>query len=378
MAMKKLLSLVGAAASAAASTSDAATSSSSSSSSSSVASPSSLRITSSGGTRRLQDQDGGGYAYLDDLSGYGLEYASCLRVKVPRENDDDEVDGNVNFYNGRYHAQYQIFATFRVCGDGCSDCDYDTQYAMEVGDFLDTQLDHWEDYCDNCQNACGGRRRLEDEANAQVDCNTCSNQCTDYYKCGEEGNCNDESAYVECAEGDAVSDDGLQLYYGPQCSDDGRIVIGTFYDDECTIKTSKAASDFDYYKFDTVGGQCLDCSSDDGQESCGDLYGEAYHCVNGLDQRGEDDEMSVCSSVQKAFTKVDYSGVKKRRKASDVFLKTFFVLLAMSAVGGFFLLSYTYYVRHRGEKAKPMLSEGDVHDDAADAPESPAVTGTLT
>ena len=43
-------------------------------------------------TRQLQEADGSSYAYLDDLTGYSLQYATCVRAKIPQENDDDEAE----------------------------------------------------------------------------------------------------------------------------------------------------------------------------------------------------------------------------------------------------------------------------------------------
>lgn len=324
--------------------------------------------------RSLQDGNGNSYAYLDDLTAYQLQYSNCVRVKVPQEYDDDAAEGNVNFYNGRYHAQYQIFATFHVCGDGnygngnqCYDCDYGVEYTSEVGNYLETTLEFYEEYCEECREACGGRR-LEDEA-AKVDCNSCSNVCMTFYQGQNDDAAVDESTYVECSEG-YVDEDGIQLYYGPQCSDDGRLIIGTFYDEECTIKTKHDYPDFGYYKFAAVQGGCLDCSTEQGGGACDGLYGDAYHCLNGSDEKGEDDMMSICSTVKKAMTTIDYSGVKKRGRGADMFIKVFFCLLGVGLVGGFFFLTYTYYIRHRGEKAAPMLTSEDVHQEEED-PQTP-------
>jgi len=332
---------------------------------------------SSSAVRSLQDSNGNSYAYIDDLSGYQLQYSNCLRVKIPQENDDDAVEGNVNFYNGAYRAQYAVFATFHVCGDGggssdqCYDCDYGVEYATEVNQFLEVTLDHWENYCGGCQDACGGgnnrdfRRRL-DEAQ-EVDCSVCSDSCANYYQAGGQDDDaaadNDETNYMECQE--AFEEDGLQLYYGPQCSSDGRLVIGVFYDDECTIKTKHDSPDLGYHKFDTVADGCVDCTEENGAETCQDMYGESYHCFRGKDQAGRDDEMSVCSAVKKAFTVIDYGGVKKRKHGSETFLRVFFGLLSVAAIGGFFFLTFTYYIRHRGEKGQPMLSSDDVHEHEA-------------
>jgi len=82
----------------------------------SVAAVGGASLSSSQIERILQNNDG--YTQLDDLTGYSLSYSNCVRVKIPQESDDDAVEGNVNFYNGSYRAQYQIFATFHLCGTG--------------------------------------------------------------------------------------------------------------------------------------------------------------------------------------------------------------------------------------------------------------------
>lgn len=326
-------------------------------------------------TRQLQEADGSSYAYLDDLTGYSLQYATCVRAKIPQENDDDEVDGNVNFYNGRYHAQYQIYATFHVCGDGsgsanqCSaSCDYNVEYTTPVNQFLETSLNFWEGYCGTCANAC--RRKLDEDNNGgdyDVDCNTCSSECKTYYKAGDDND--DETNYIDCAA--AYEENGMQLYYGPQCSDDGEIVIGVFYDDECTIKTKNDGPNFDYYKFDTIYYGCIDCSDNQGAETCADLYGDSYHCVNGNDKTGQDNEMNACAVVKKALMNVDYSGVKKRHSGADQFIKMFFTLLFLGIAGGSVFLSYTYYLRHSGDKTGSLLTSEDVH-----VPEAPGAAMT--
>lgn len=324
-----------------------------------------------------QLQDGSSYTYLDDLTGYSVQYANCIRAKIPQENDDDAVDGNVNFYNGAYRAQYQIYATFHLCGDGsssdqCSVCDYDVEYTTDVNSFLETSMNYWDNYCDSCMNNCR-RRKLEDNAaneEEEVDCSEC-NACKNY------GNSNnddgDETNYLDCQAG--IEEDGMQLYYGPQCSDDGEIVIGVYYDDECTIKTNHdSPNNFNYYKFGTLSEGCINCSTNQGAESCTDLYGEAYHCVNGNDKTGQDNEMNACAKVKAALRDVDYSNVKKRHSGADAFLKMFFVLLLFGMIGGFFFLSYTYYIRHTGDKTGSLLSSDDVH-----VPETTqAEGGTLT
>jgi hypothetical protein len=168
----------------------------------------------------------------------------------------------------------------------------------------------------------------------------------------------DESNYIECTA--AFQEDDMQLYYGPQCSDDGTsIVIGVFYDDECTIKTKHDSPDLGYNKFATIESGCVECSSDTGAEICTNMYDDAYHCALGKDQRGQQDDYSVCSTIKKAMSSVDYSHVKKRHAGADMFLRVFFVFLACSSVAGFLFLSYAYYIRHiRLDEAKVEGEEG--------------------
>jgi hypothetical protein len=331
----KLLPLVGAA--------TAAISAASSSSSSIAAVVASSQLSRRTSTRTLNDADGNTYAYLESLSGYALKYSHCVRVKILQEYDDDSVEGNVNFYNGRYHAQYSIYATFQVCGDGnyydsssqCSACDYDVEYAAPMDDYLKTSLEYWQRECEN---------------------DGSSSSCTAF------GNDNDddESQYTECVA--AFQEDGMQLYYGPQCGDDGGIVIGVFYDNECTIKTKHESPSLDYLKFGVVQSGCVDCSSDQGQNTCKNLYGEAYHCMSGTDQRGQNDQMSVCSTVKKATTSVDYSGVKKRHAGADLFVKVFLALLTLSLIGMFLFLSYAYYYRHKLAERDRMETDQQISD----------------
>ena len=50
--------------------------------------------------------------------------------------------------------------------------------------------------------------------------------------------------------------------------------------------------------------------------------------MNGRNQLGErDDDMSVCLAVRKAFTVIDYGGIKKRYSGRDSFIKISFGLL---------------------------------------------------
>ena len=320
-------------------------------------------------SRILEGENGNTYAYLDNISNYSIQYGSCVRVKIPNENDDDQVEGNVNFYNGRYHAQYMRYATFHLCsinGNSC-DCDYSVEYATEMDQFLKSTMNHLDQYCGGCAEMCVNRRRLEQEDS--VDCNSCSNDCALYNK----GNTNaDESQYIDC-QAAYQDEDGVQYYYAPQCDEHGKIEIGVFYDEECTIKTKGSAPEFNYYKFQTATQLCFDCNDAD---LCDELYEESYHCLNGNEASGKkEDQMAVCGTIKKASTSHDYSNVK-RKSGADKFLELFFLVLVMSLIGTFLFLTYTYYVRHRGGRplTDPLTSQD--HDVMGEG--SPAEQATLT
>ncbi|KAL7509034.1 hypothetical protein ACHAXN_007997 [Cyclotella atomus] len=268
-------------------------------------------------TRYLEDANGNSYAYLDDISNYSIQYSSCVRVKLPNEYDDDQAEGNVNYYNGRYHAQYKRYATFHLCrSDGmqCT-CDDSVEYTTEMNQFLQNSLNYFDNYCAN-------------------------GNCKNYYS--DDG---DESEYLECAAGHQ-DEDGTQYYYAPQCDENSNgVVIGVFYDEECTIKTKNSAPDLKYYKFQTVVNNCVDCGE---AGYCNDLYQEAYHCKNGAEASGkEDNELNVCSTVKKYLYNHDYSSVRTRKSGEKAFLKVFFSLLTLSVIGSALFLTYTYYIRHR-------------------------------
>ena len=270
--------------------------------------------------RYLEDENGNSYAYLDDISDYSIQYSSCIRVKLPNEYDDDQAEGNVNYYNGRYHAQYKRYATFHLCrSDGmqCS-CDESIEYTTDMNNFLQNSLNYFDNYC------------------ANGNCNNYNN----------DGGDEDESAYLECAAGH-MDDEGNQYYYAPQCDENSNgVVIGVFYDDECTIKTKNSAPDLKYYKFQVVENTCVDCGE---ANYCNDIYQDSYHCQNGNEVSGmqEDNDLNVCSTVKKYLYNHDYSSVRTRKSGERAFLKVFFSLLVLSIVGSALFLSYTYYIRHR-------------------------------
>jgi len=245
-----------------------------------------------------------------DLSGYSLQYSACIRTKIA--SDDDAVEGNSLYVNGAYRAQYNLYATFRLCqdsGNGQCTCDKSVEYATALQTFLASSLQ-------NLGNSGG----------------------------------NDETDYLQCTYGG--QENGVDYYLGPQCSDTGGLMIGTFYDGDCTVKASFSSPSFNYYTFSSIQTACQDCSTG----GCGDLVDGSHHCSNGKDINGDDNE-GVCSAAKRATAEVDYSRVKKRNSGAILFAKVFISMLVIGGIGGFMFLAYTYYLRHRGDRTEHLVEQ---------------------
>jgi hypothetical protein len=282
--------------------------------------------------------------YLADISGFNIVFGKCVWVKIPPENEDDEVEGNTYFFNGRYYAQFQAFASYYKC-DGCNNCDYSTEYVTDLQTYLEASTEYLQEYCRGCLENCGNRRFLEDEAEAAngqqgggYDCGTCQSQCYSYFN--DNGGV-DETAYLEC-QAAYQNEDGIQYYSAPQCSSDGGIKIGLFYDEDCTVK-SKTDYDvgFTYDTFHSIEDMCVDCYNTD---MCNNLYQGAVHCSDGVNANGNYNygDMPVCTTFKKANHVGTYNKRRKQKPFWIIFGSVFLALL----VSGFAFLSYTYYVRH--------------------------------
>ncbi len=243
-----------------------------------------------------------------NLAGYSLQYSTCLRTKIA--SDDDAVEGNSYYVDGAYRAQYNLYATFRLCtdqGNGKCDCDDSVEYATEMENFLGSSL--------NYLGGAGG---------------------------------GDETDYLECTYGGA--ENGVDYYLGPQCSEERELVIGTYYDEDCTVKASYSTPSFSYDTFSSIESTCQDCSNG----GCDEVYQDAHQCVNGRDVTGNDDE-GICSAAKRATTAVDYSRVKHRHAGAVLFVKVFVGMLVIGLIGGAMFLTYTYYIRHRGDRAENLV-----------------------
>lgn len=266
-----------------------------------------------------------------------MSYGTCFRRKINNDNDDD---GNSYFYNGAYRAQYDRYAVFQMCES--SSCGL---YVMEMDEYVNTASAFLYNYCTSCSQSC--RRRLEEEgqeaydydASAQIDCYECSATCKSF-------NANSGNFEFGCQESQD-NDGDLALYLAPQC-EGGDLVLGSFYDDECTIKAgSMDSSAYDYgWLFWMMEEVQIDCSSQ--YDTCQNFIANAVSCSNGADND------KLCSSAERASRERTYYKKPWYGKVEW----TFIILLLVTLGVGLGFLSYTYYTHH---KTKAALSSMDFY-----------------
>lgn len=293
-------------------------------------------------SRVLEDQEDGDNNN-QDLSMYELRTGVCFRVKQESDNDDD---GNSYFYNGAYRAQYSRYISYQLCSDdyGCQD------YVTDLEDYLENTVSYVQNLCNTCANTCRRLRRLEDGDNnngnyeeLQVNCDTCTSDCA--RMSSNSGNGYDEANYLECQEGKNEND--MQYYTAPQC-ENGEIVIGLFYDDECTIKTQTLQDEgFSLATFETIQEIAIDCSM---TETCGNINDDAVYCQDGY--ADDQNNAKLCKAAKAASRVQTYYKKPLFKKVPIGFIV--FLIFFISFVFGF--LAYTYYVRHhlRHAEKKPM------------------------
>lgn len=293
------------------------------------------------------------YKYIDDLSGYYASYKTCFRVKI--NDNDDDAEGNSYFYNGKYYAKYKNYVAFDLCSSCGKGCDESTGYVVTLDDYVKSMADYVTDYCTACTQC---QRRLEDEdaeGGVTIDCSTCTSQCSIYASASEGGY--DEANYLDCQEG--YNDGNKQYYQAPTCTD-GKLVMGLFYDNECSVKTDqKSGMEFDYHMFNTVEQMCVACASSD--EAC--LYDESTHCYGSTAMKGNQGN-DVCWKYSEAVRTVSYSARKRHWNV----LPGIMICLAFVCLGCFF--AHTYYIRHRDKKAVPLANLDHGTDDAHQEPSS--------
>jgi hypothetical protein len=207
--------------------------------------------------------------------------------------------------------------------------------------------------CEACSTSC--RRSLEEGEEEeeeeeeeegyeyQPDCSTCSKVCS-AIKNNDDGAAV-ETDYLECQEAFEDEENGIQYYSAPKCDSNGNIVIGLFYDDECTVKTATTYdAGFDYSTFKTIEASCLSCV--DGL--CEELYDDAVYCKGGNTLNNNDNDMPICKTFNSAYRTYD-----KRKKELKILP---FVILGLVTFGCILSGSYTYYIRHQRKTTTPLAN----------------------
>lgn len=125
---------------------------------------------------------------------------------------------NYNYRKGKsYETNYESYFAFFTC-NGWS-CDKTVERAIRVDDYFRATSGCVQDYCAQCS-----------DAGCSSNCNTYGNMTslTDDY-----GN----STYNGCSA--TTSSEGLRYYYGPQCTDDGNVTMGYFFDKHCQLNATR-------------------------------------------------------------------------------------------------------------------------------------------
>jgi hypothetical protein len=301
----------------------------------------------------------------DAYANYHITEGPCFRVKVPSESDDD---GNAYFYNGAYHAQYTRYMAFQLCtgtSSSSSKSSSCSEYVTTLDQYLEVAAPYLYELCTNCANQnCkanknkrfleeggGGEDQQQEEEGWTVDCSTCPSTCSSILQNYGQ----DETQYLECQQ--SYQDGDIVYYAAPQC-DSGTVVIGSFYDDQCTYKAELRSSNLalDYTLFQTLPSVSIDCSTG----YCNELLNDAIDCLNADDNN---DNSKICKAADKAGEVQLYA--RKRKQQMHMGLVLFTIVL----ISGFAFLSYTYYIRHRNKSQRvPMAAlDGAVPANKADA-----------
>lgn len=292
-----------------------------------------------------------------DFSEFTITQGNCFRMKIENNNDDD---GNAYFYNGAYRSQYTRYISYLMCNNyGSGTC---REYVMGLNDYLEQTVPFVQNWCNSCAANCRRQllRQLQDGEQMTVDCSACVNDCK-LLNNNKDSSGADESDYIDCLES-ANDENGMKYYTAPQCESD-HIVIGRFYDDECTIKTTTISDGgFSYNTFATIERMSLSCKADN-SETCNELYANAIAiCENGVATDADDQNaMSICKAAAAAGRVYQYYKKPLFKKIPIALICI--LLFGITFVLGF--LSYTYFVRHRRSAMIPMAAlDGDTteHD----------------
>lgn len=241
---------------------------------------SSSSYSSSSSSRSLEEQNNNGfdnaYSYFEyDLSQFSVEFDKCQYVKM--------YDGEIaNDEESESPLALKHFVLFKlcptdVCGSGvCDGSSTSTsssssasrsnsnsgsnveevpygKYTVPVDEYLQYTLEYqrqaYENACNGCDEECdngndeGQEEDGEDNNNENQNNNNCNANCPSIcqeYQNLEANGYVDASQYVECQQIDYNNanqqqdgDNNQQLYTGPRCNSNGKIVIGLFSDENC-------------------------------------------------------------------------------------------------------------------------------------------------
>jgi hypothetical protein len=233
-------------------------------------------------------------------------------MKIVSGNSDD--DGNSYFFDGAYRAPYKRYISYLACpavngANNFSDCH---EYVSGLEDYLKQTVPFVQTYCGTCRATCGNRFRLladhaaseNNQMSVTVDCSACVNDCKLLNSnTGNSGK--DESIYIGCQAANVNGAEGeeMQYYTAPQCESD-HVVIGHFYDEECTLRTSTLSDTlFSYNAFGTIAGLPIDCSraSDNNEhgllmDTCRNLYEASVSCESAQEQH----DVALCKAAAAA------------------------------------------------------------------------------
>jgi hypothetical protein len=281
-----------------------------------------------------------------DFSEFTIIQGNCFRMKIENNNDDD---GNAYFYNGAYRSQYNRYISYQMCNNyGSGTC---REYVIGLNDYLEQTVPFVQNWCNTCAANCRRLRQLQEDEQMTVDCSACVNDCK-LLNNNKDSSGADESEYIGCTQA-ANDENGMNYYTAPQCESD-RIVIGRFYDDECTIKTTTISDGgFSYNTFATIERMSLSCKADN-SATCNELFDNAVAvCENGVATNADDqDAVNVCKAAAAAGRVYQYYKKPFFKKVPITLIC--FLLFGVTFLLGF--LSYTYFVRHRRSAMIPMAA----------------------
>lgn len=194
---------------------------------------------------RKLDQQAEEEEYLVDVSAYSLKFEQCQFVKAYDDELAEDEDSTTVLGTKR-------FVIFRLCPTGyCDTCSTNFgEYIVDLDDYLQAtveyQQEEQQEMCNACQN-CGnwqdgqdqnqdGGRFLEQNANVDVDCDSCYDECMKIENMEANGYV-DATNFLECQMIYDPEDDGkAALYAGPMCASGGaKIKIGVFEDEDCNV-----------------------------------------------------------------------------------------------------------------------------------------------